>query len=354
MLTIVVGAQFGGEGKGKISAYLASRGRFAAACRCGGVNSSHTVVQGTTTVRLRLMPAAALADNAGYYIFGAGTLLHVPTLFSEIELLKIDHAKIIIDPQAGIVTEDCVKEQRKDPRYIEIGSTLTGTGQASARRCLRSLSLAKDIAELRNFIGDVPLFLYDLIKRKKRDVLIEGQQGFGLSNYHGDYPYTSSRDSTAAAMLSELGLGPRLRMRIILAVKAFPTRNHGGRLDHEVSEEEASRYGIAEFGGGSWGIKDKRRRVGIVNFADIARAAKINSATEIALTGAVYLDPSVRGVTSVSQMSGYVREFVSTLEKATGIPVRYVSTGPDTGDMVDVRDAYSDMRASISGPDLFH
>ena len=226
MITIVVGAQFGGEGKGKIAAYLAYRDRPNVACRCGGPNSSHTVVWKGKQYRLRMLPTAAVINPKIDVYFGAGTFVHPPTLFSEMAEIKFQ-GRLVIDPRAGVITEDIIRAQRRDPRYSTIGSTLTGTGYASALRCLRSLKLAKDSPEISQSsvqLSDVSFAVSDVLKNRG-SVLVEGHQGFGLSNYHGDYPYTSSRDSTASSMLAEIGLGPRQdNMRIVLATKIFPTR----------------------------------------------------------------------------------------------------------------------------------
>lgn len=350
MLTIIVGGQFGGEGKGKVCAYLAKNQVFGAISRCGGVNSSHTIVEGERTHRLRLLPAASAVSRPQRIIFGAGTLLHLPTLFAEIEALNVDRSTIMIDPQAGIITEECVETQRMDKRYGSLGSTLTGTGYASAWRCMRALPLAQDFPELKSMIGGVAEALTGILGRPRNNgVLVEGHQAFGLSNYHGDYPFTSSRDCTAAAMLSELGIGPRAaKLRIILVVKCFPTRNHGGQLDNEISSEEADKLGILEYGGGSWGISDNRRRVGIVDFDIIARAARANSATEVVLTGADYLDRNIRGSADPTKLSGEVLQFIDTVEKAAGVRVSLVSTGPETDAMINLAPKHrSGKRASV-------
>src|SRR5688572_21131628 len=115
MITMVVGAQYGGEGKGKVCAYLASRARYRVACRCGGVNSSHTVVDAKGhTIKLRMIPAAAVIDSNVEIVYGAGALIHVHTLLSEISELNIDPKRVKIDPRAGVVTAALIERQRRD------------------------------------------------------------------------------------------------------------------------------------------------------------------------------------------------------------------------------------------------
>lgn len=329
MITLVVGGQYGGEGKGKIAAFLSKQNIYAAVCRTGGVNSKHTAIEGDKKFDLRQLPTSCTTDFNGKIVFGAGSLVHIPTLQEEMRLLQVSEGRVLIDPQTGIITDANIQEQRADNRYKEIGSTLTGTGYATAQRALRKLPLGKDFPELHHMLGDVPSLLHSLLQQNK-EVLIEGHQGAGLSNYHGDYPFTSNRDASASALLSELGLGPRHLLRIVLVIKAFPTRNHNGRLPNEMSLGEADTLGIKEYGGGSWGIENNRRRVAHIDLEDVRRAGYLNTPTEIALTGIDYLDPSVRNATSERQLSDKAKHFIVEVEKATNVPVTIISTGPET------------------------
>src|SRR5258708_4043101 len=112
MISIVVGGQLGGEGKGKGCAYLASAINFEVVCRCGGVNSSHTVVTDSREIRLRMLPTAATVNRSNIIVFGAGSLIHIPTLMKEMNELGITGNRIAIDRQAGIVTEEEISQQR--------------------------------------------------------------------------------------------------------------------------------------------------------------------------------------------------------------------------------------------------
>jgi adenylosuccinate synthase len=343
MITIVVGAQYGGEGKGKVSAYLADRIGAEIACRCGGPNSSHTVVSRGRSWRLRMMPTAAVIKPDIEVCFGSGTLIHVPTLMKEIQEIEF-RGKIRIDRKAGIITEDIIEEQRRDERYTVLGSTMTGTGYASAARCMRLLELAHQNKAVSEYLmDDIADFLSEG-HSLGRKIIVEGHQGFGLSNYHGDYPYTSSRDTTAASMLAEIGLGPiQSEMKIALVVKMFPTRNHSGHLDGEMSPKEADDLEIVEFGGGSWGgIKDRRRRVGLLNFDIVKRAVVANSASYIVLTGVDYF---LKTFSRASDAPYQLRQTMEALEKATRRPISYLSWGPDTEAMVDLTNEKSDLVA---------
>lgn len=347
MITLVIGGQYGGEGKGKIAAFLSSKEEFTAVCRTGGVNSKHTVVQNGKQYDLRQIPTAAAVRMPAKIIYGAGSLVHVPTLFEEMKLLNVPRSAILIDKQTGIITEDCILDERGDPLYKELGSTLTGVNYATARRALRKLTLAKDVPELQGMTGDVAETLARYIQSGK-NILVEGHQSMGLSNYHGDYPYTTSRDSTAAELLSELGVGPRVALRIIVVIKAFPTRNHNGRLPNEMTITEADALGIEEYGGGSWGIKNNRRRVARIEHQDIRRAVLLNTATELALTGADYLDHKLIRATSSSNLSAEVQSFIRDIENAAEVPVTLISTGPQTEAMIEIESLPDDITQRIS------
>jgi adenylosuccinate synthase len=338
MITIVVGSQYGGEGKGKICAFLGARDQPELVCRTGGVNSSHTVVSGAAQHRLRMVPASAV-HHQSKIIYGAGSLLHIQTLFDEMRALGISADDVIIDERAGIVTEECISAQRADPRYEKLGSTLTGTGYATAQRAQRRLPLAREFNVLRPFMKDVPKYLHTALLANQR-VLVEGHQGSGLSNYHGDYPFTSSRDCIAAALLSELGVGLAHPSEVVLVVKLFPTRNHGGALPHEIGVKEAEQYGIFEQGGGSWGIADKRRRVGTLDHNTVKRAIMLNTPSYLALTGLDYSFPNLRGARAAADLTPEAISLLKTLNRALGVHIGLVSTGPDTDHLIDLRAAH--------------
>ncbi len=333
MITLLVGGQFGGEGKGKIASALSFKHSYDIVCRCGGVNSSHTVVINKNEIRLRMLPASTVVDKKPLVVFGPGTLIHIDTLFDEIKSVKYNRARIKIDPKAGVVSQDCIREQRRDKRYTQLGSTLTGTGYAAAKRAQRYLRLARDYKRLAPFMDDTAELLFQAASKEKK-ILVEGHQGVGLSNYHGDYPYTSSRDCTTAELFSEIGLSTRWPHRVILVIKMFPTRNHAGTLSGELSEKHATAMGISEYGGGSWGIKDKRRRVGLLDYDQINHAIRLNTPDALAITGIDYLDKSSAGVSNYTLLGQKALELIKNIEKETKRQVRILSTGPGVSETI--------------------
>lgn len=333
MITLIVGGQYGGEGKGKISAFLSTQHNYSAICRTGSVNSKHTVVTKERAYDLRQLPTPCAHNFTGKILFGAGSLIHIATLKEEMKLLGLPQSNVTIDRQAGILTDECIQAQRADDRYKNIGSTLTGTGYATAQRALRKLPLAKDRKEVQSMLGDTSERIWECLDQGK-EVLVEGHQSTGLSNLHGDYPFVSNRDGIAAELLSELGVGPRHNIRIILVIKAFPTRNHNGYLPNEMTEGEARTLGIQEYGGGSWGIVDNKRRVGRIDLDELVRVVHLNTPTEIALTGLDYVDPTVKGIIQEGSLTKKTTDFINEVEEKVKLPVTIISTGPETSSTI--------------------
>ena len=132
--TIVVGGQYGSEGKGKVVALHAARARRPWVVRCGGPNSGHTVCIGGREIVLRQVPSGAAHQDA-LLLVSAGCVIDEDILVKEMNDLGLPPARVVIDPRAVLVTaEDRASEQ---PLVAEIGSTASGTGAALVRRMMR-------------------------------------------------------------------------------------------------------------------------------------------------------------------------------------------------------------------------
>ena len=334
-LTIVVGGQYGGEGKGLITAHIAQNAEILV--KIGGPNSAHSFGVDGQMFRVRMIPSGANIGPKGI-VFPAGCLIHVDTLFEEIEILGYS-GRIYVDYNAGIVDDETVKLQQADEFYENVGSTLTGTGHASSRRALRRLNLAKNEPRLKQYLTDTASLLQDAL-RSQLNVVAEGAQAYGLSNYHGNYPFVSSRDTTAGSVLAQMGIGPKAVDNIILVVKCFPTRNVGGEghLAHELSKDYVLRNKdcLLEKGGGTYGGSDSQRRVGLFDFGLVNKACFANTPTMIALTGVDRLSGMLHDE-SVANHYGTAEEFIARLESRYGVPVSIYSNGPYISDIVDRR-----------------
>ena len=333
-ITVVVGGQYGGEGKGLISSFIALKNQPTYLVKTGGPNSAHSLFWEGKRVKVRMLPTAAGMLASSTVVFPAGCLIFPKQLFKEIEEYQFK-GKILIDPQAGIISEEIIHAQNQDTYYQKIGSSLTGTGYAMSERSKRRLSLAKEIKILQPYCSEVIPILHKALHNDKR-ILVEGCQGFGLSNYHGDYPYCSSRDNTVNALMAQLGIGPKYLDEIILVVKCFPTRNQigEGRLSYELSEEFIQRHSHAlnELGGGSYQGNDLPRRVGMFDERLFTKAIMANSPTSIALTGIDKLE-KLLPLDQIKQHYHSKNIFLKKLQSLSKDSIHILSKGPAVKDV---------------------
>ena len=181
-ISIVVGGQFGSEGKGKVACYLAESQRASAVVRVGGPNSGHTVVdKGGTRYVFRQLPTAAVLPGVACVI-AAGSYIDTDVLLREVDMVHLDRSRLKVDPKAVLVTEALKSQEEAQNLRGRIGSTLTGTGAAVSARINRAMEVrfAKDEPRLAPYISEAAEFLYRAVSHGER-VVAEGSQGFGLS-----------------------------------------------------------------------------------------------------------------------------------------------------------------------------
>lgn len=294
--TVIVGGQFGSEGKGKVAHYLAREQRASVAVRVGGSNSGHTVIDTSGKPRVfRALPTAALLDDV-VCMLGAGSYIDVDVLLAEIELAHLPPERILIDPNAFVITEDHIRIENQWGLRERLGSTGTGTGAAVVERAKRQSSahLARHDRRLDQYTRrSTRTLLREALDHKQR-IIIEGTQGFGLSVIHSPYyPKATSRDTTAAGFVSEVGLSPLDVDQVVLVIRAFPIRVPGnsGRLVREIDWDT-----IAHEGG--WearllertSVTDQVRRVARFDSEIALDAIVTNRPTMVVLNHADYFD----------------------------------------------------------------
>lgn len=298
-VTVVVGGQFGSEGKGKVAYCLAQELNAEFVIRCGGPNSGHTVIDkdGNTKIFWQL-PTATISEDIKLVIC-AGSYINMDVLLKEISDNNIKPSRLYIDPNAVIITEELKKTERE--LMISIGSTGSGTGAAVIARASREVPLlfAKYVPELEPFVEDVPSILRKALYRNVR-VIIEGTQGFGLSVLHsGLHPYVTSRDTTAAAFVSEAGLSPMDVDDVVMVLRTFPIRVAGesGPLPNEISWDRVTKEGGHKFIQEITSVTKRVRRVARFHPDVVKAAITINNPTRIVLNHADYVcsDARLRG-----------------------------------------------------------
>lgn len=328
MLTLVVGGFFGDEGKGKVAAYIALTKQYRYAARTGAINAGHTVVYQGSRYRLRSIPSAFVNKEARLLI-PPGALLKADVFTREVAELGVEN-RVCVDYRTGVIEEAHVEKERGDPVLASIGSTFQGVGAAMADRVLRRLKLARDVEAFQRYLCDVPLLVNEALDAGEK-VMIEGTQGTFLSLYHGTYPYVTSRDTTAAALLSEVGVGPKRVNEVVLVFKAYVTRVGEGPLEGELPFEEAVKRGLVEYGT----VTGRPRRVAPFNVELAKRAALLNSATQVAITKLDALFPSAKGARRWEELPLEARRWIEEVESALRLPVTLIGTGEEVLDTVD-------------------
>ena len=329
---VTIGGFYGDEGKGKIIAYLATKDDYNVAARGGvGPNAGHTFVQNGKEYKVRMLPSAVVNKNTRLLI-GAGVLVEPNILLKEIhEFNSVD--RTFIDFQCGIIEPHHLETDKSDDHLKQtIGTTGTGTGPANADRASRKLKLAKDLPEVSLFLEDVSNSINYSIDNKE-NVLIEGTQGTFLSLYHGMYPYVTSKDVTASAICSDVGIGPKKIDDVLIVFKSFVTRVGEGPLANEISLDESREKNWLEFGS----VTGRQRRAAPFDFNLAKKSIQINSATQIALTKLDIIFPQCKSIKDYSKLSNDAKKFVEDIEAETGIPVTIIGTGSEISDTIDRR-----------------
>jgi adenylosuccinate synthase len=333
-LDIVVGAQWGDEGKGRVVDLLASGADYVARYS-GGDNAGHTVTVGDNTFKLHLIPSGVIHPHT-IGIIGNGLVVNPKVLLDEMamlrdkgveltpERLRISYAAHIITP-AHLALDQARETARGKGK---IGTTLRGIGPAYNDKAARSgirmekmlsqedfadavvvhteainrqlarvynaapqdaRAIAKEYAgyarQLAPYIGDVSRLLTEALRNGK-SVLAEGAQGTLLDLDHGTYPYVTSSNPTTPGVLIGLGLGLQHVGRIIGVTKAFQTRVGEGPFPTEVSGDVAER--LRGTGVNPWDefgtTTGRPRRVGWLDGVLLRYAIRINGLTELAIT----------------------------------------------------------------------
>ena len=336
--TIVVGGQYGSEGKGKVVALLANRSNSPWLVRCGGPNSGHTVTIDGNDVILRQVPCCSDPHRATFCI-SAGCAIDETVLLRELDLLNVDRDRIIVDPRAVIVTEEDREAERHGLKHI--ASTCSGTGAASMRRMSRrsDVSLAKgsDAVLSRCRVETVAPLLHQVLDQGG-DVIVEGTQGFALSLLHGpDYPFVTSRDTTASGFAMEVGISPRLIDDIVLVVRTFPIRVGGssGPFARETSWEQiTASSGAPKVFPEYTSVTKRLRRVAEFDVEAVKLACQYNRPTSLAVMGLDRIEYANTGVTQARGLTPKARAFLDDLQLATAVPVEFAGTGFGTFDVV--------------------
>jgi adenylosuccinate synthase len=333
--TVIVGAQWGDEGKGKIVDLLAQESDLV--CRYqGGPNAGHTVVVAGETYKIRQIPTGIIAGKPS--AIGAGCVVDPAVLIDELDELEArGHATrdlVFVSGNAHLIMPwhvalDGARERRLG--RLQIGTTRRGIGPAYADKATRigirvqdlldpkilrqklELAVAEknvwlervyeleplDLEEvvsshlafaerLRPYVTDTSL-LVDRALRDGKRVLFEGAQGTLLDLDHGTYPFVTSSSPIAAGAAVSFGIGPNRIDEIVGVAKAYVTRVGEGPFPSEISGPELDR--VRELGRELGTVTGRERRCGWLDLVALRFAVRVNGITSLALTKLDVLSP---------------------------------------------------------------
>ena len=328
---VVVGAQWGDEGKGKLVDVLAERADLVVRYQ-GGANAGHTVHMSAGEFVLHQIPSGIL--QGAVCIVGNGVVLDPETFFTELDALvtrgvKVEHKLFVSDRAHLILPYHKLLDQARERRE-RIGTTGRGIGPAYEDKYgrrgvrvgdLRGLARAQDLVaarvtaanEMLGLLGgteradpaahrallerwaprllpltvDAGRVVYEALQRGD-SVLLEGAQGALLDVDHGTYPYVTSSNTTAGGAAVGAGIGPTAIDAVLGVVKAYTTRVGNGPLPTEAEPEQAER--IRQLGGEFGATTGRPRRCGWFDAVVVRYAVRVNGLTGLAVTKLDVLD----------------------------------------------------------------
>jgi adenylosuccinate synthase len=327
-VTILVGTQWGDEGKGKATDLLASASDLVVRCQ-GGNNAGHTIIAGETLLKLRLVPSGILYSHV-VPVIGDGVVIDPQVLLEELDALAgqgIDTSRLILSGNAHLTMPYHRELDRVTERWLgkaQLGTTKRGIGPTYADKAARIGLRVQDLTDPKIFrqklevalkeknqiltkvynrlpmdastiadeylamgerlaphIADAGPLLHRAVRDGKR-LLLEGAQGTLLDIDHGTYPFVTSSSTVAGGILAGAGLGPKDVDRVIGVVKAYVTRVGAGPFPTEDTGPAGTHMGEVghEFGT----VTGRPRRCGWFDAVLLRYAIRLNSLTELFVT----------------------------------------------------------------------
>ena len=282
---VIVGGQGGDEGKGKIAAYLSLKRGYDVCMRVSGPNAGHSIMYKDKKVGLATISCGFINEKTRILV-GRGAFILVDRLLEELEKTELTNSgRFGIDDYATVISEEQFKEEIANNNLkVKIGSVGTGLGPARRDKIMRDkkkVKFAKEVPELKKYLTDSVAEIAEIAESKEKKILLEGDQGFKLSLIHGEYPFVTSRDTTASTFLAQAGVNPRTVRDVYIVFKPYVTRVGPGPLEKEI--QNPSEWYHNE--GGEFGtVSGRKRRIGAFEWENAQRAIWINGATKIALT----------------------------------------------------------------------
>ena len=340
-LTVLVGGQYGSEGKGAVSAFIAND--YDVHVRVGSPNAGHTFYWNHAKHVMQSIPCGWINPDAKI-IIGRGALLNMKQLMKE--LVHILHYypdfldRLYIDENAGVLDEKFHEMEggTEGEMHRRIGSTGEGVGPARMARIARDpeqFRLFKDVAEeyglQKCMTKDTPHFIA-CMQDAGMDILIEGTQGSALSLLHSHWPYCTSIDTNAAGIISEVGIAPSRVTNVLMVCRTYPIRVAGnsGPMKNEITWEELGQRLGKDVTPEKTTVTKKVRRIAEWDDDLFHTSCVLNAPTEIALTFADYIDPYIADSTDKNRIMSSLPLAKFMHEHDIEHTLKYIGTGPNS------------------------
>jgi adenylosuccinate synthase len=268
---VIIGMQFGDEGKGKIANQLASTGNYDYVIRFnGGGNAGHTIYLNGQKIVTHLIPCGILHNKVS--VIGPGCVLNIDKFFEELEYLKnlgFDTSLVKVAENCHIVTKEHIEEDSKDTK---IGTTRTGNGPCYRDKFARTGIRAIDCPELSPYLTCMPRLIHMAPAR----FLAEGAQGYWLDIDYGDYPYVTSSNIGVGALLNN-GFNHKQVNKVIGVSKCYSTYvgNKNFTYDHEDFEK------FREIGDEYGATTGRARQINWLNIHETAKGCLANGVDKL-------------------------------------------------------------------------
>lgn len=340
-ITVLVGGQYGSEGKGAIVSAIAND--YNVHVRVGSHNAGHTFYWHGDKHVMQSIPCGWTNPNATI-IIGRGANVNIENLLQEIEHIEKYYPdfkkRLVIDGKAGVLSERFVEEEGgiHGEMHKRIGSTGEGVGPARMARIARDPEKFQLFESVAESVGLSECVAYNTPKMIANlqdlggNILIEGTQGSGLSLMHSHWPYCTSIDTNAAGIISEVGIAPSRVTDVILVCRTYPIRVAGnsGPMKGEITWDELNRRMGVTITPEKTTVTKKIRRIAEWDDDLFSQSCVLNAPTEIALTFCDYIDPSLKGTVSIQDIEASISLKNFLTEHNLYGRVDYFGTGPDT------------------------
>ena len=322
---VVIGLQFGSEGKGAFCHYLAKSGHYQVSARTGGPQAGHTVrLDDGTEKAFHTLPVAAVVPDIALVI-PPGAIVDPQTLHAEVEWcegrgLEVRN-RLHVDQMATVLLPKHREEEATRRLRERIGGTGIGVGAATADRVWREAPLARDEDSLADYLEDTLDRLH-----QSGPLLLETTQGYGLGLMTSTfYPQCTSREISTSQVLSDCGLPPRSLRNTFGVARTYPIRVGG---DSGLLQDETTWVKLDRAPELTTSTK-RERRIGGWEKEVVQRAAAVCDLDAVVLTFVDYLkaDHSLDNETSWESVQQAVGTQLLEMQHDLGTPIRWVATG---------------------------